>query len=90
MFPKQKPNAEAREILESEPHQDEAMMIVIRAWMQLDAARPIGMVVGPIWWPAALKWCERAGLGRFETDLVLSVLRRLDADRAEALSSKNT
>lgn len=90
MFPKATPNAEAREILDSEPPQDEAMALCLRAWNELESARPIGMTVGPIWWPAALTWCERRGLGLHETDLVLSVLRRLDADRAEAINSRST
>lgn len=66
------------------------MAMCLEAWSDLDSEREYGYgVIGPIRRSAIRAWClDEKGLGRDETAIVLFVLRRLDADRAEALNSR--
>lgn len=41
------------------------------------------VVTGSIPWPAVRDWCAWRGLGLRETDVVATVLRRLDADHVK-------
>ncbi len=76
-----------------EPDIGEAGRVCIEAWTTLRSTRPpisvsLGMsgsvmTSGEIPWPRIREWCEWTGLGRRETAIVASVLRRLDADRTK-------
>ncbi len=61
----------------------------LQAWHSLSSCRPIGMSGAvAIPWTAIMEWCDRKGLDEPLTDLVVTVIERLDADRAEAQASK--
>ncbi len=77
---------EAREILEAEPPQDNAMGIVLEAWGDLMTCRPIGMDVGPVPWDKAMDWCDRHGLDRHASRIVWTVIQRIDRDDRERRS----
>lgn len=74
-----------------EPQIGEAGRLCLAAWRQLESERkpfaiPVGMggamvTSGAIPWRAIGTWCASRGLGREETEVVVSVLGRLDVDR---------
>lgn len=76
-------------MLAEEPEQDAAMAICLSAWRDLSTCRPIGMAVGPVPFTALLEWARFHSLDREATRIVWSVVRRIDADRAEAEASKD-
>lgn len=83
------PSATEREIIDAQPEIDEAIGIVLAAWRDLGTCRPIGMAgAGPIPWTAIVTWADRQALDHDATELLVSVLRRLDADRAEREASR--
>ncbi len=76
----------------------EAGALCVAAWRELDTTRtPFAVPVGlggavvtssAIEWRAVKDWCEWSGLGKDETRIVASVLRRLDGDRARSESAR--
>jgi hypothetical protein len=46
------------------------------------------MVAGPIPWTAIVEWARFHGLDREATGVLVTVIRRLDNDRAEREASK--
>lgn len=82
-----------RSKLREEPRIGEAGMLCVQAWRRLDSTRQrtamtIGMggsaiTTGPIPWPEIRDWCAWKGLGRSATEIVVSVLSRLDVDHAK-------
>lgn len=70
-------------IAASEPPRDYAVTRCVQAWNDLSTCRPIGMAVGPIPWTSIVTWCEYHGFDREASDVMLYVIRQLDAERAE-------
>lgn len=76
----------------------EAGALCVAAWRDLESTRtqivvPIGMggaviTQSSIAWPRVKEWCEFQGLAKDETGIVVSVLRRLDGDRAKREASR--
>lgn len=65
------------------------MVLCLKAWIDLDSERNLGFgTVGPIPWRAQVEWAKHHGFGRAETEVLLSVLRRLDRDRADRENTK--
>jgi hypothetical protein len=62
--------------------------LCLTAWAELSTCRPIGMAVGPIPWTAIIAWARFHGLDREATGVLVTVIRRLDNDRAERDASK--
>lgn len=84
-----KPYERAR--LGPEPkHQDnEAIRMCIRAWVQLDADRKVGMNgTGAIPYTALVTWGEVNRLDRETLELLWLVIHQLDSDRAARIESK--
>lgn len=75
---------ELAKISESEPPRDYAVVRCVQAWCDLSTCRPVGMVVGVIPWTSIVTWCQYQGFDKEATDVMLHVIRQLDADRAEA------
>lgn len=73
-----------RETLAGAPETDTAMAMVIAAWRDLEGERPLGYgVVGFIPYRAVLAWSSFNRLDRELTEMLVTVLQRLDADRAD-------
>lgn len=68
------------DFLALEPELDPGESILHRAYHELSTCRPIGMSLGPIPWLAMLEWASYHELGRTETDLMINILRRVDAE----------
>lgn len=75
-------------ILDRQPPHDDGVALCLTAWAELSTCRPIGMAVGPIPWTAIIEWARFHGLDREATGVLVSVIRRLDNDRAEREHSK--
>lgn len=82
------PSLETQAILDGEPEQDDAMGLVMSAFRDLSTERPIGMSMGPIPESKCADWCRRNGLDFAASDLVWTVIRRLDNERADRERSK--
>ncbi|MEO7095149.1 MAG: hypothetical protein ABI175_17950, partial [Polyangiales bacterium] len=74
---------EAREIIEAEPPQTDAMGVVLNAWNDLSTCRQVGMSEGWIPWTAADRWCTRHGLDDDESRVLWRVIRKLDIAELE-------
>lgn len=76
-----------------EPNVGEAGRICLTAWNRLDSERqriPVALAMGasvittgPIPCSSIESWCARRGLDRSATDIVVSVIARLDIDHAK-------
>jgi hypothetical protein len=76
-------SGEAREVLDAQPPQDNAMGVVLNAWDDLLRCRPMGMGVGLVPWTAAMQWCDRHGLDEDAAQILWTVVKRIDADDHE-------
>lgn len=74
---------EAREILDRQPPQDDAMGVVLNAWEDLSTCRPVGMTEGRIPWDKAKDWGIENGLDADERRLLWIVIRRLDVEEMD-------
>lgn len=83
-----------RDSRQAEPPLGDAGAVCVAAWNELDSSRQMTamtlglagstLIKGDIEWSKVKEWCTYEGLGRDETRVVASVLRRLDADRARS------
>lgn len=73
---------ELDEILATEPDRDLPMRLCVKAWVDLNSCRPIGMSVGPIPWDKMVKWCEfhDEELDREAAMQLIGVIQGLDRD----------
>ncbi len=63
---------------------DAAMQMVIDAWRDLEGERPLGFgVVGFVPFRAVIAWATHHRVDRDLTAMLISVIQRLDAARAE-------
>lgn len=96
-----KPGTE-RDTLAAEPERDMAMSLCIECWQALSSERTprlhalvgkggamaIKTTEGPIPFTAVLDWARFNRLDRELTDIVVEVVRMLDADRADRIASE--
>jgi hypothetical protein len=86
---KREPSRTEQDILDEQPEHDEAMAMCVEAWHDLHSERPLGMAgAGLIPWRAMLEWARFHRLDREATKVVITVLRKLDHDRAEREASR--
>jgi len=75
--------------LAAQPEGDSATEMVIRCWRDLEGERPLGFgCVGLIPFRAVLAWASFHRLDRELTEMLIAVIERLDADRAERDAAK--
>ena len=73
-----------QELLAAEPSTDWAMAMVLDAWRRLESERPLGFgAVGLIPVLAVIAWAAFRRLDRDLTEMLIDVIQKLDADRAE-------
>jgi hypothetical protein len=78
-------------LLATEPPRDYAVNQVLRCWADMSTERAIGMAEGPIPWRAIRDWCEfHFGDDRDAAQLMITVIRKLDDDRARAQAAEMT
>jgi hypothetical protein len=83
------PSRSERDILDEQPETDEAVSVCVEAWHDLHSERPLGMAgAGLIPWRSMLEWARFHGLDREAAKVLITVLRKLDHDRAEREASK--
>ncbi len=76
-------------ILDEQPEVDDAMRLCIQAWQDLGTERPIGIAgAGVIPFRATLAWAQYHRLDRDATEILMTVINRLDCDRAQREASK--
>jgi hypothetical protein len=63
-------------------------MRCLHAWADLGTERPVGMSVGLIPWRAIVAWCQFHLFDREATQIMIYVIRTLDADQAEARAAQ--
>ncbi len=78
---------EIARVYDSEPERDGAVGRCIHAWADLNTCRPVGMSSGLIPWTAIVCWCQFHLFDREATQIMIHVIRTLDADQAEARSA---
>lgn len=74
---------EAREILDRQPPQDDAMGVVLNALDDLETCRPEGMAEGRIPWTACDRWCERHDMDSDTSRILWTVIKRLDIEELD-------
>lgn len=85
------PTPHEQEILSRQPECDEAMTLCISAWHELGTCRPVGMSgAGAIPFTATLQWAQFRGLDRELTEILLTVINKLDCERAEREASQRS
>ena len=83
-----RPGAE-RDILAAAPTCDETMLLCIRTWHDLGSCRPLGFGgLGSIPLTAILDLARFKRWSRRRTEMLIAVIRKLDADRAEREASR--
>ncbi len=86
---KREASPDERAIIGGQPDQDDAMGLCVQAWHDLHSERPIGMGgAGLIPFTSVLTWAQFHCLDRDVTTILITVLRKLDHDRAEREASK--
>ena len=70
------------------PPEDDALLLCVRAWQDLETCRSVGMAVGPIPWTAVQEWALASGLDRDSTRLLHDVIRYVDGERARIERAK--
>lgn len=77
------------EVLARSPPVDLATVLCVEAWHALGSCRALGYSgMGSIPWTAILTWSQHNQLDRENTDMLIAVIQRLDADRAEREASQ--
>lgn len=83
------PSHEQLQAEATQPPLDQAMSLVLSCWRELETHRPIGMSVGPIPLGDVRRWArEVAGLDADAEQLLVEVIRGLDADFLAGIASK--
>lgn len=70
------------------PSEDDALLLCVRAWHDLETCRSVGMGAGPIPWTAVQEWARAGGLDRDSTRLLHEVIRYVDSERARIEQAK--
>src|SRR5690606_33379712 len=83
------PTASEKRKLDAEPPLEEIDRIALACWRDLDSERPQGFAApGAIPWSAIMAWAREMGIWRTQARVLAEIIRILDVDRAEAISSE--
>jgi hypothetical protein len=76
---------------QKEPEIDEAMLMCLQAWDDLQSCRPLGFgIAGYIPFDSLVAWADREGCDDELFMMLKHVIRRLDRDRAESEARKTS
>ena len=90
---KRAPMPSEQEVLDRRPPHHDAAAIIVECWHDLSTERALSLgygvaVMGMIPWSKVMAWCRQHGLDADNTLLVWTVIRELDAKRADREASQ--